>query len=253
MKKLLSLLVALMMLLGCMAFAEGVDYTGTWVLTGAVAEGMEMGASTLSMLGMDMTLVINADGTMTLTLMGMEEAGTWTVAENGININDGTEDTLVTYQDEVLSIVSEDETMLFTREGAAPAIAEAPAVVVLANVDPAAFEGEWVLTSASFLGMEMTADEIGSIILLNMADGQCQCTTIEEGAEPEVEVLPYTVEEVEGEGTVVSITAVDETTGESVEMLRLTMLEDGRLQSVMDLEGLEIGYFFSRPAEEAAE
>lgn len=249
MKKLLSLLVALTMLLGCMAFAEGVDYTGTWVLTGAEASGMQMGPAILAMFGMDMTMVLNADGTMTMTMMGMEETGTWTVAENGINVDDGTDVQLFTYQDEVLAAVSEEQTLLFTREGAAPAIEEAPAVVSLANVDPVAFEGEWVLTTATMFGMEVSAEEIGSILLLNMAEGACECTTIEEDAEPYVEALTYTVAEVEGEGTVLTLFGVDEA-GEAVVLMELTMLEDGRLQALMDLEGLKVGYYFSRPVEE---
>lgn len=247
MKKLLSLLLALAMLLGCVAFAEGVDYTGTWVLTGAEASGMQMGPATLAMVGLDsVTLVLNADGTMTMTMMGMEEAGTWKVVENGISVDGGTDVQIFTYQDEVLTAASEDETMMFTREGAAPAIEEAPVAVSLANVDPVAFEGEWVLTTASILGMEVSAEEIGGILLLNLAAGQCECTTIEEGVEPYVEALTYTVAEVEGEGTVLTLSGVDETTGESVELMQLTMLEDGRLSALMDLEGLEVGYFFTR-------
>lgn len=53
MKKFLSLLLAAMMLLGCVAFAEDVNYVGTWMLTGAMASGIQMGPSMLALVGLD--------------------------------------------------------------------------------------------------------------------------------------------------------------------------------------------------------
>lgn len=255
MKKLLSLLLALAMLLGYMAFAEDVDYTGVWVLTGAETSGITMGPTTLALMGMDsVTMTIQADGTVVLSMLGMDDAGTWGLTEGGILMNDGTVDQLVTYQDEILYMVQGDEVMMFTREGAAPAIDDTlPAVVVLANVEPAAFEGKWLLTSATVFGIEMAAEELGVYMALELAEGQCLFTGTDETGSLTSEELTYTVEEAEGVGTVMTVGQVDEATGEMAEVMSLNLLEDGRLYMPMDVEGLTVEYFFTRQVEEAAE
>ena len=161
MKKILSLLLALAMMLGCVAFAEGVDYVGTWVLTGAETDGVQMGPTTLAAVGMDMKVVVNADGTVVLSMMGMEEGGTWAATENGIAITDSTETVEIAYQNEMLLMNQSGVTMMLTREGAAPAIVEAEGPTALAGVDPVAFEGQWLLTTANFMGVEMSAETVG--------------------------------------------------------------------------------------------
>ena len=142
MKKLLSLLLALAMLLGCTAFAEGVDYTGTWVLTGAESAGMQMGPETLAMFGLEMTMTFHADGTMSVTTMGMEETGTWVATATGIAMTDDTETIEIPYQNEMLLIDDQGTVLMFTREGAAPAVAEATGPVALSGVPAEAFEGQ---------------------------------------------------------------------------------------------------------------
>lgn len=98
MKKFLSLLLAAMMLLSCVAFAEDVNYVGTWMLTGAMASGIQMGPSMLALVGLDSTtLVLAEDGSATITMMGESETMTWEVTENGLLIDDGTEAMLCTY------------------------------------------------------------------------------------------------------------------------------------------------------------
>lgn len=255
MKKLLSLLLALAMLLGCMAFAEDVDYTGVWVLTGAETSGITMGPTTLALMGMGgVTLTIQADGTVVLSMLGMDDTGTWALTEGGILMNDGTVDQLLTYQDGILYMVQGDEVMMFTREGAAPAVEDTlSAAVVLANVDPSAFEGQWLLTTATVFGIEMTAEELGVYMALELAEGQCLYTATDENGELVSEALTYTVEEAEGIGTVLTVLQPDETTGEMMEALALNMLEDGRLYLVMDIDGLTLEYFFTRQVEETAE
>lgn len=256
MKKLLSLLVAVTMLLGCMAFAEAVDYTGTWVLTGAETSGIAMGPASLALMGMDSTtLKIQADGTVIMSMFGLvEEAGTWTLTEGGIIINDGATDQQVTYQDEILYMVQDDEVMMFTREGAAPAIDDSlPAVVMLANVAPEVFEGKWALTSATVFGIEFSAEDLGLSMVLELSDGKCLFSGTDELGEQTVEELTYTVAEADGVGTILTIGQVDETTGEMVQVMALNLLEDGRLYMSMDAEGLTLEYFFTSQVEEAAE
>lgn len=250
MKKILSLLLALAMMLGCVAFAEGVDYTGTWVLTGAEAEGVQMGPDMLAMLGMDMTMVVNADGTMVMSMMGYEEAGTWVATENGMAITDAVETVEAIYQDGTLLLNQDGVTMMLTREGAAPALTAAAAPTALAGVDPAAFEGQWLLTTANFMGVEMSAETVGVYMALVLSQGQALFATNDENGEIVTDQMSYVVTEVEGVGTVCTIVDQDETTGETMEVLALNLLDDGRLVWRMELEGLVMEYFFTKQVAE---
>lgn len=252
MKKLLSMLLALAMLLGCVAFGEGVDYTGTWVLTGAEASGVQMGPSMLEMIGMDMTMILNADGTVTLTMMGLEESGTWVATENGVAITDATETLEAIYQNDMLLMEQAGALMMLTREGAAPAIAEEEGPAVLSGVDPAAFEGQWLLTTATVMGMEMSVDSLGVYMALVLSDGSALFGTTDENGELVTEEVSYTVTEVEGAGTVCTIIGQDETTGEVVEVLALNMLDDGRLLWSLDMDGMVVEYYFTKQVEETA-
>lgn len=250
MKKILSLLLALAMMLGCVAFAEGVDYVGTWVLTGAESDGVQMGPSTLAAIGMDMKVVVNADSTVTLSMMGMEEGGTWAATENGIAITDSTETVELPYQNEMLLMDQSGVTMMLTREGAAPAIAEAEGPTALAGVDPVAFEGQWLLTTANFMGVEMSAETVGVYMALVLSQGQALFATNDENGEIVTDQMSYVVTEVEGVGTVCSIADQDETTGETMEVLALNLLDDGRLVWRMELEGMVMEYYFTKQVAE---
>lgn len=247
MKKLLSLLLSVAMLLGCVAFAEGVDYTGTWVLTGAEADGVQMGPSTLALVGMDMKVTLNADGTAVLSAMGMEDAGTWVVTETGVSLTDASDVTnVMNYRDDMLVMEDAGAVMMFTREGAAPAIAESTGPVAQANVDPAAFEGQWLLTKVNMLGMEMPADAMGMYMAFVFADGTgiLGDNSTEDGSIQTVNVV-YTVEEIEGTGTALNVAlegAADE------EPLYLFMAEEGYL--FVSEEGVYM--VFEKQVEEAA-
>lgn len=179
MKKLLSLLLALMMGLGCIAFAEGVDYTGTWVLTSLETGGTTMDMTMLAQLGMDMTMTLNADGTMFTTTMGVTENGTWVVTEQGIAITDDEETIQIIYKDDVLRIEEDGAAMLLTREGAA-----APAETGL-QADPNAasynYTGVWVLSGVEMFGVQMdpaTVGVSGDVALYE--DGTCTLTMLDE-------------------------------------------------------------------------
>ena len=254
MKKLLSLVLVLAMLLGCTAMAEAVDYTGVWVLTGAETAGVQAGPTMLAALGVDMTLVVSEDGTVTLTDMGVTEYGVWTVTENGISISDETETLEAIYVNDMLVMEQGGALMMLTREGAAPAVNEETQLGgVLANVDPAAFEGQWLLTGASLMGMEFTADMMGVYIAFVLSNGQGIYG--ESNAAGGVDQYPiiYTVTEVEGAGTVLELLYAGEDVEEPVTLLVLTLLDDGRLVYVMDQDGITLTYYFTLQVEEAAE
>lgn len=230
MKKLLSMLLALTMLLGCTAFGEEIDYTGTWVLTGAESAGVQMGPSMLAMIGLDMTMVLAADGAMTLSTMGLEETGTWAATENGIAITDANGTMEVLYQDGVLLVEEAGALMMMTREGAAPAIAEATGPVAQAGVPAEAFEGQWLMTGVSMMGMELPADQLGMYMALVLSGGVgIMGTNSTEDGSVVTGNVTYTVTEVEGVGTVLSLLPAETAEGAEEEALVLYMAQDGTL------------------------
>lgn len=250
MKKLLSLLLAAMMLLGCAAFAEAVDYAGVWVMTGMVVEGVEMGPDTMAMFGLTLTMTLKEDGTCVVDGMGQTDTGTWQATANGVAITDPTETLEFTYTDDMLVMDDGRSRMLLTREGAAPAIAEAAEPTALAGVPAEAFEGKWTLATAVLFGMKLTAEEAGIFIDLELLAGEG--IYVETDALGNVTELPvtYTVTEAEGEPTVLTLICQDETMEEPEELMVLNMLDDGRLSYVMNMEGIEIGYYFEPVVEE---
>lgn len=228
------------------------DYVGLWTLTGMVANGVEMGVETMSMFGLTLTLTLNEDGTCVVASSGIEESGTWQATALGVAITDPTETLEFTYVDEMLVIEEQGSTLMLTREGAAPAVAESVAAAVLTNVAPEAFEGKWQLVSANLLGMDYTAEQLGVSIAFELAAGQG--TYIEGDSTGAVYELPvtYTVTEAEGVGTVMDLLYQDETMTEAVVLLSLNMVDDGRLLCVLDVEGMEVRYYFNAVVEEAA-
>ena len=254
MKKLLSLVLVLAMLLGCTAMAEAVDYTGVWALTGAEFAGVQMGPNMLAGMGLDMRMELAADGNVTLTTNGEVETGTWAATANGVAITDEFETLEFVYQDEMLLMEQQGAVLMLTREGAAPAIDDAAqSNVVLAGVDPLAFEGAWLLTNASAMGIDFTAEDLGVYIAFVLVGGEGVYG--ESNAEGGIDQYPitYAVTEVEGEGTLLELIYNGEDVEGPVVMMALNLLEDGRLYLQLVQEGLTIDYYFTRQVEEAAE
>ena len=183
MKKLLSLLLALAMLLGLTAFAEAtVDYTGVWTLNRVETPGMTMDMSMLAQLGMNMTITINEDGTMVMTTLGVDENGTWAVTGTGISIADEEETIELTYEQDMLRMEDKEGTMLFARgeangQSATPLQADANA----ASYD---YVGAWVLNSVEVMGIAMDPGMVGlGGDMMLYEDGTCVLTMLDESQE----------------------------------------------------------------------
>lgn len=229
---------------------DAATFVGVWVMTGMVVEGVEMGPDTMAMFGMTLTMTLNEDGTCVVDGMGETDTGIWQATANGVAITDPTETLEFNYVDDMLVMDDGRSQMLLTREGAAPAIAEAAEPTALAGVPAEAFEGKWTLATAVLFGMELTAEEAGTFIDLELLAGEGMY--VERDALGDVTELPitYTVTEAEGEPTVLTLIYQDETMEEPVELMVLNMLDDGRLSYVMNMEGIEIGYYFEPVVEE---
>jgi hypothetical protein len=139
--------------------------------------------------------------------------------------------------------------MMLTREGAAPAIVEAAEAAVLTGVPAEAFEGKWELATAVVFGMELTADDMGTYLNLDLKAGAGIYTESDAAGEALELPVTYTVTEAET-GTVLALLYQDATMAEPVELLRLNMLDDGRLVCVMNVDGMEVSYYFVPVVEE---
>ena len=176
MKKLMALMLALMMM-GCAALGEAVDYAGTWVLTMLETPEMKMDMALLKQLGMGMTMTLNEDGTMYTDTMGVKEEGTWVVTETGIAITDDEETLQIAYVNDMLRIEDDGAAMLLTREGAAEEAA--PAATSAEAVDFVA--GYWVLDSVQVMGFTMDAEAMQMQAYMELYDdGTCLLVQDEE-------------------------------------------------------------------------
>nr|MBR4281410.1 hypothetical protein [Clostridia bacterium] len=204
MKKLISLLLALAMTLGCAAFAEGVDYTGVWVLSSLETPEMTMDMTLLNNLGMDMSMTLNADGTMFTTTLGETENGTWTVTENGIAITDDEETIRIAYANDALRIETDGAAMVLTREGAAPAVAEA------ASPEGVDLTGPWVLMAVEMFGVQIDPVTLGLTADMELyEDGTCLLTMMDESQEGTWAVTETGITTTDAEGVVDAYTLVD--------------------------------------------
>ena len=112
MKKILALTLILVMVFALCACGGGKNAAvGTWKLTG-LFEGEEDYSAYLAMLGMDLTIVLNEDGTGTMEMMGEKIDITWA---DGKIMNEG-ESLSFSVDGDTLTISEEGERMVFTRQ-----------------------------------------------------------------------------------------------------------------------------------------
>lgn len=113
MKKLIALCLVLVLVVAMVACGGGGKNpaVGTWKLTG-LFEGEEDYSAYLAMLGMDLTIVLNEDGTGTMEMMGEKLDITWA---DGKIMNEG-ESLSFSVDGDTLTISEEGERMVFTRQ-----------------------------------------------------------------------------------------------------------------------------------------
>lgn len=160
MKKLLTALLALALCaLSFGALAEADDVTGEWYLNSVEAGGISMNPA---MLGFEITITLNADGTAAATAPEEEDAvGTWTRTGDTIAVEiDGDPMEFTLEEGMLVAFDEESETkMIFGRERAV-AVAFQPAPV---RTDAALeeFDGTWNATMIDMMGMQLPVAAMG--------------------------------------------------------------------------------------------
>lgn len=166
MKKLLSLVLALAMCLGCCVMAQAAvetDYVGCWEL-----ESMTMfGVITLTREELDYTVIVNIheDDTM---LLEMDD--TFAIAK--VNYADGMAYMVAGEDTMPLTIDEEGKlNMTLTVDEISMDMKMARREAPVADAAFAAYLGEWNLDHVSLFGLTMTAEEMGQIDLVAYNDG----------------------------------------------------------------------------------
>ncbi len=161
MKKVLSVILSLALLLSCLAFsavAEGTDYTGDWYLNGIVLGDKIVSPS---MIGMASTIHLNADGTAAIDFSQNGEStssdGTWVITETGLTVTESEVFPMdFVLEDGGLMCDIGEYKMVYTRD-VPKASATFPEVVAAESLD--VFQGTWKMAYADVNGT-MTPKEI---------------------------------------------------------------------------------------------
>ena len=143
MKKLLSLVLVLMLVLSAFALAESGSVTGEWYA---------------DFYGSVYTLTLNEDGTYVLnTGFEEDETGPWALDGDQLVIGSGDDSSAFAYDGESLTMALDEEVyMVFTRE--MPATFEPAAPVADATLDD--FAGTWTAYKCGVNGMYFDQDGI---------------------------------------------------------------------------------------------
>ena len=239
MKKLISLLLALMMLLGCTAALAGSEtFAGVWYLSYLVSDGEQINAADG---GMNFTLVFSDDlstAAFTTSFLGEETTTnlTCTVEGDTITLTSDEDSLIATVEDGLLLLdEGEDTRMVFSREAPAGTVVETVAVE-----SAEAFYGEWDTVSLTMMGMAVSPEEAEVAPHFSISAEGITMTDGEDG-----ETMPYTFEN----GMLTVVTKVpDDTAEEAVEGLDIPlgeeftttveMLVDGNLYVKMDFFGM---------------
>lgn len=247
MKKILACVLALSLMLLCVvAAAETTDVTGSWYLNVVETEGMQMEPG---MLGMEVTMILNADGTVVLYSAfgeeGEEETGTWTQEGDIVTLKqEEAEDTVFALTEGQLVADMDGEKMIFGREKTEVEKYEAAPVDTDAAL--ADFDGDWEISLIDFMGMQIPAEMAEGIVDMsqtNMSISNGVAVMSGTDAEGNPVSAEITGELADG---VLTLKTVDEYENESV--LPVALLEDGLLCLTEGDEesGMSIAIYYER-------
>lgn len=236
MKRALSMMLVLALGLLGFAMAEAVDLTGVWYLNIVETEGMQLDPA---MIGMEMTLSLNADGSAEMDNGGETEAGwSWTNVDGVAQIADASGVAFAARLDGGNMVIANPDagiTMIFGQEKQAlqlyvpAAVEESPAL--------SDFEGSWNAALIDMMGMQVSMDAIGMQLVVEIAGETAKVTSNEDGAELRYEA-PVTLE-----GNTLTVAAVDDQMP-----MTLRLQQDGKIVFAEESDGMAITMYFEKIA-----
>ena len=228
MKKLLSLMLCLMAVLAAFggAMAEAAELNGAWYLTGVELQGMSLSPA---MLGLEVTMTLNADGSAEMASLGVADAGTWMQEGNVLTVETGTVNRY-TLMDGVLRSEEDAATgmvLVFTREQSA-AFEAAP---VRTDAALEEFNGEWHAFMIDVMGVQMAVTGEDTALWIEIEDGVGVMHSVENGLEDAIELKGSFADGVLQLG-----------------MMPLALHEDGRMSYSEAAEEGSVVVFFEKTA-----
>ena len=138
MKKLISLLLALLLCCAC-AIAEEASPAGTWYLNSILYTGVTVPSHYF---GLDMILTLNNDGSASIAVTGQPAAqGTWTLDNGQITVTSGTMTDVYVYDGYALAAQAGDMTLLFDHTPSIPVVYKDSPISATATQND--FFGSW--------------------------------------------------------------------------------------------------------------
>lgn len=238
MKKILSMVLAVMILCTLCCFAEaGADVLGTWYLN-----AIEYGEQSMhpSAMGMDMTVIINEDGTAEVTMLegtaGM--AGEWTMGDGMVIITvDGSpEEFLIDGENLIVDEPAAGVRMILGKEKVEVEVVDYGEI--RKDVTVADFNGTWTSTEVDMGGVRYSIGALGLGLVVTLEDGKAHVVE----TQGEVVVEYDAVAKLDGETLVV--TTEDENVTEST--LYLNLHENDYLSFYQSTEGFSMTLYFAR-------
>ena len=170
MKKLLCALLAIVLLCACAA-AETADVTGTWYLNEIQTSVMTLNPA---MLGMELVLTLNPDGTaVTTSTASAEQTGAWEMDGETVNVTIAGNPQALSLDENGNLVGVEAETgttMVYGREKAEVVYFDPG--TALTDVTLADFDGTWNATLVQLGGIKLTPAEIGMEITIELSGGE---------------------------------------------------------------------------------
>jgi len=234
MKRLISaMLVLAMCLLGC-AMAEAMDVTGDWYLNMIEAEGVQLDPA---LLGFELTLSLNADGSATMQSFDESDSGcNWVMKGESVVITDPAGDSLLATVEGTNLVVHDEESgflMVLGREK--EAVQNYVPAAVETNPAMQDFEGVWSAALIDMMGMQLSMDAIGMTMVIEIQDGFATVTSIEEGADMSYQA-PVSLQ-----GDMLTV----EASGDQMP-LYLQLQQDGRMVYAEQSEEMAISMYFEK-------
>ena len=170
MKKLLCALLAIVLLCACAA-AETADVTGNWYLNEIQTSVMTLNPA---MLGMELVLTLNPDGTaVTTSTASAEQTGSWEMDGETVNVTIAGNPQALSLDENGNLVGVEAETgttMVYGREKAEVVYFDPG--TALTDVTTADFDGTWRAAIVNMGGVEVPASATGAEITIELSGGE---------------------------------------------------------------------------------